>query len=183
MYRFVKTYLPERSLNEVFCALTILSIVACGFILFSERWGSVRISFESQTDSRRGFKHQPCLPSWMILSLPMCLNTTKWWFMKWLSWRWLVSLPLFLLLLQWSLLETEAAGSLMQLAFITASTKVLSNFLVFNFDLKFFSICFLWLSEVSCQPWVSKPCCTKTLLGWSICRSGLLQEDRRCQRH
>lgn len=62
IYPFVKTYLPERSLNQVFCALTILCIMAFGFILFSERLGSVRTSFESQTDSRKGFVHQPCLP-------------------------------------------------------------------------------------------------------------------------
>lgn len=54
------------------------------------------------------------------------------------------------------------------------------NFLAFNFNLKFFTICFLWLLENSCQPWVSKPCCTKTLLGWLLV--DLFQEDRSCHR-
>lgn len=35
------------------------------------------------------------------------------------------------------------------------------NVLAFNFNLNFFNICFLWLLEISCQPWVSKLCCTR----------------------
>lgn len=55
------------------------------------------------------------------------------------------------------------------------------NFLAFNFNLKFFSIYFLWVLEINLQPWVSKPCCTKALLGWLLV--DLFQEDRGCHRY
>lgn len=75
MYFF---HICQRKVSiKFFCALTILSIIACGFIL-----SSVRIIFESQTDYRRGFIHQPCFPNWAVLLLPMCLNSTHWWFLK-----------------------------------------------------------------------------------------------------
>lgn len=149
--------------------------MACRFILISERHSSVRMSFENQTDFRRGFIHQPCLPNWAVL-LPMCLNSTQWWFSK----RTFNGGLLCSLCSCFSEVNLRQKQADLSPCIHHCTHKSPQNFLAFNFNLKFFTICFLWLLEINCQPWVSKPCCTKTLLGWLLV--DLFQEDRSCHR-
>lgn len=162
---------------KLFCALTILSIMACGFILISER----QFCENQLWKSSWFFIHQPCLPNWAVLLLCLCLNSTRWWFMKrtFTGGVWdfaILSAPVSMKLIWGRSRQISHAPCIHH-----CTHKGPQNFLAFNFNLKFFSSCFLWLLEINCQPWVSKPYCTKTLLGWLLV--DLFQEDRRCHRY